>query len=95
MNRLGSFPVSPGHINPPVILGPNITGELTVNIPWTSANESGALKGTSYGRNYCTGPDWQNVMGKILLNAQNGNSTYGRSETIQPSSVYALIMIKV
>ena len=74
---------------------PNITGELTVNIPWTSANESGALKGTSYGRNYCTGNDRQNVMGEILLNAQNGNSTYGRSETIQPSSAYALIMIKV
>ena len=73
---------------------PNITGELTVNIPWTSANESGALKGTSYGRNYCTGPDWQDVMGKILLNAQNGNSTYGRAETIQPSSCYCLMIIK-
>lgn len=77
-----------------VNFSPNITGELTVNIPWTSANESGALKGTSYGRNYCTGPDWQNVMGEILLNAQNGNSTYGRSETIQPLSGYSLIIIK-
>ena len=32
-----------------------MTGELTVNIPWTSANESGALKGTSYGRTIAQG----------------------------------------
>ena len=71
-----------------------MTGELTVNIPWTSANESGVLKGTSYGRNYCTGNDWQNVLGKILLDAQNGNLIYGQSETIQPLSGYSLIIIK-
>ena len=33
-------------------------------------------------------------MGKILLDAQNGNLIYGQSETIQPLSGYSLMIIK-
>lgn len=73
---------------------PNITGEISCLIPWTSANKTGALELTTKSSNYCTGNDWQSRSDKILFNSSSSESLYGSSSTIQPQSGYALIIIK-
>ena len=74
---------------------PNITGEISCLIPWTSANKTGALELTTQSSNYCTGNDWQSRSDKILFNSSSSESLYGSSSTIQPQSAYAFIIIKV
>ena len=96
MNRLGSFPVSPGHINPPVILGPNITGRIVPgggggrNIGMDQ--ESGAFSSESGtgggGYTVNAGPTG------LLFNASKASNIYNDVATIQPSSGYSLIIIK-
>lgn len=72
---------------------PNITGQLTVSIPWSSDNKWGALEATSYRAAFVAGQASQSVIGKILFDASKDNQRYS-SSTIQPSAGYSLIIIK-
>ena len=90
MNRLGSFPVSPGHINPPVILGlPNITGSFYgVNDTTTGAfTKEGNINIIS------DGARWGGKT-KVTCDASLCNTSYTSVDTIQPCSGYSFIIIR-
>ena len=86
MNRPGSFPVSPGHINPPVILGPNITGKNGTN--WEVL---GAFYKISASNSF--GSPERNAA-KVGFDASLESDIYGKSTIIQPNSAHSLIIIK-
>lgn len=65
---------------------PNITGGVEVRIPWTGANENGALKLTSFNTNFVDGRSNQGVGDRIYFDASKSNPIYGKSTTVQPKS---------
>ena len=76
-----------------MILGPNITGGYSFQTcrggVYSGALISGPIYRTAYNGNNNSG----NYAG-VSLDATSGDSTYGNAKTIQPSSNYALIIIK-
>ena len=98
MNRLGSFPVSPGHINPPVILGPNISGSFS--LPGTEApsktSHTGVftVPGNTTG-DYASGHVSGGGNPIVYLDSTLVSTVYKEISTIQPQSAYAFIIIKV
>ena len=94
MNRLGSFPVSPGHINPPVILGPNISGEFSNLLDWGMATANGSILLQGRVTRNAAGGD-ATSFASFRFNAANSNSIYGTSDVLQPMSSYSLMIIKV
>ena len=102
MNRLGSFPVSPGHINPPVILGPNITGYFgsvtkgNINSSNVQPIATGAFidVGSIGSKTYFADASNETYWRGTNFSASNSNENFGNSDSIQPSSGYALTIIK-
>lgn len=57
---------------------------------YSGALISGPIQGEAY-----NGSNNRGSYPGVTLDAQSGNSKYGQSETIQPASAYALMIIKV
>lgn len=78
----------------PIILGPNITGGAGYFNSLTSYIWQGALyeKSTKYTNDSDNGGTTAREIG---LDASMSNEKYGLSDTIQPASSYALMIIKV
>ena len=93
MKRLVSSPDTPEHNNPPVMLGPNITGGYSFQTcrggVYSGALISGPIYRTAYNGNNNSG----NYTG-VSLDASSDKATYGLSETIQPASGYTFIIIR-
>lgn len=82
-----------GHAPFPVILGPNITGEVggSKEVRLTSSNGAFSLDGLGQsGQTTVTGNDYH----RFLLDASLSSSIYGKSSSLQVASGYALIIIK-
>ena len=73
----------------PVMLGPNISGSF---VAVYKGNEvSGAFSGNGTGRSK-SGTDWDGQ--KINFSASSSSVIYGKSSTVQPSSIRLMFYIK-
>lgn len=63
---------------------PNITGEVAIQSPWTSASENGALKTTTQSGSFVSGQTSQTWTNRLYFDASRSNSIYGNSNTVQP-----------
>ena len=73
---------------------PNIEGKITVKIPWSSSNSTGALELESVNQSYCNGQEWQNMGQTINIDSSRSNPVYGASDTVQPPALTLLPCIK-
>lgn len=74
---------------------PNITGEVAIQSPWTSASENGALKTTTQSGSFVSGQTSQTWTNRLYFDASHSNSIYGNSDTVQPQSIKVFYYIVI
>ena len=77
----------------PVIFGPNITGTFQYDV-YAHARTGCFINGDSGEKRSGSGGDYSSKDAETLMNANNCNSIFGRSTTIQPRSYRRYHLIK-
>lgn len=84
--------ITPGY--PASDVGPNITGSINDLFGLTATESIGALTKSITRKNLAGYPGNGAQYGAITFNAEADNAIYGRSESVQPSSLRVLACIK-